>query len=163
MPTSRVANVTVQAVASQPLTSTGMVQISVKGKQVHIVTPTMQATCDRITSMPTSPHQVIMEGNVRVIAPDLKVEARSLIVDIRSGEFKAANGGITDRTAHQFGVWYSPNPTAIAYPPPPVMPPMPPFYMTTTTPHPIPVSKPVYRMIAPTSYQPQMMPSSLPR
>jgi hypothetical protein len=152
-----------QLIAINSQASVSPLQISVKGKQVFIRTATMQATCDRITSLPTGPFQVMMEGNVQVRynAPHAptRIEAKRILVDLRSDEFKVASDDIPAGPANRVGLWYAPSPVPMLFPPAPPMPPMPPIAYPVPMPRPIPVAKPVSRPVAPTVYY-QPMPSA---
>jgi hypothetical protein len=146
--------------------SVSPLQISVKGKQVSIRTETMQATCDRITSLPTGPFQVMLEGNVQVrySAPHAatRIEAKRIYVDLRADEFKVANDAIPVAPANFLRLWYAPSPVPVVFPPMPPMPPLPPIAYPVPMPRPIPVAKPVSRPVTPTGYY-RPMPSSQPR
>jgi hypothetical protein len=138
-------------------------QISVKGKQVFLRTVTMQATCDKITSLPTGPFQVMLEGNVQVRynAPHAatRIEAKRIYVDLRADEFKVANDAMPVAPANFLRLWYAPSPVPVVFPPAPPMPPLPPIAYPVPMPRPIPVAKPVSRQINSIEYQ-RPMPST---
>jgi hypothetical protein len=160
---SRVSSVPVQAVPCPPPQSPGEISISVKGKQIQIVTPTMQATCDRVTSLSRSPGQLILHGNVKLNSPELKLEARNIVIDVNSNEFMVPTVAGTIRPAQHIGLWYAPSPMPMLFPPAPAMPPMHSGFFTTPVPHPMPVSKPINRGFVPAAHYQPLMPTLPPK